>query len=376
MKMRFPLAVLFMSLAFGCAPQKPLTPEEKAQAEVDAAYAAVEASLATGRRLMRAEFARHLEAIAACDLAELLSEKGNGGWMGEQRMLEAELLLRGQCFERDAAKAAALLEAALTDDPYDEDWLARLGGLYWRGEGVPVDKKRARELFHRAALVLGPEEINPNEAARMLRVQSPWHWGMDPKGYEYRFSFAAPYWPPDPLPPPLQEEVDWLRDIEAGSGERVFEIAQSLLEGKNGYPKDIVLAVDWLHLADIEFDYDAATYPLAMLLRDPNTYAVRAKYGLTLSREMDLRTANLALRSAAGHGDTRGDQLILDLLLRAPDYPGKDKAVYYWLLRLDRQGLLADRGRLEAAAAKLPYHLMRAMEILKSPPVTRLGATE
>jgi hypothetical protein len=376
--MRFLTAVLFLSLILGCAQQRPMTPEEKAQAEIDAAYAAVEAGLAKVRRLMRAEFSSHLEAIATCELSELLSEKGGGGWMREPRMLEVELLLRGQCFERDAAKAAALLEAALEDFPYDEDGLARLGGFYWRGEGVPRDQEWARQLFRRAALVRGPEEINPDEAARTSRVQSPWHWGMDPNAYEYRFSFAAPYWPPDPLPPPLKKEVEWLRELEAGNGEPIFEIAQSLLEGKNGYPKDIVLANDWLHLADIEFDYDAATYPLAMFMRDPDNYEIRKKYYRAGDRETDLRLANYTLVSSATQADHRADALILALLRKAPDYPRKDLALYYFLRRLDRRGMLADRSELEEVSARLPEHLRGTIERWKSdtPPFTRLGATE
>ena len=87
-------------------------------------------------------------------------------------LLQADLYMRGICYEKDYTKAFVLYQNSLTEiydyDIYPDESAQhlskeyyghiahikfRLATLYWRGQGVSQDKKKARELSKEAAIM-------------------------------------------------------------------------------------------------------------------------------------------------------------------------------------------------------------------------------
>ena len=264
----------------------------------------------------------------------------------------AHLTLDGRCFERWPRRARALIEKKLAQAPMDSEALALLGSLYERGWAVEKDQGMARRYYKRAALaagwrVLGPDESKVDPATRELAS----FWGVSPMDMWLRF--INPVTGPWELPETLKKETAWVESVIGDGPKRIMDIAVRLRRGRDGLPRDAILAFRWLQAVAVRYDYSPAFWLFADWIRDKEVTRERRRLGTVHDRHSELRTANYYLLKAAKAGDTRGDETIYRLLLKAPDYPKKDWALYYWLDRLKRQGHDIDESVLAGVLARL-----------------------
>jgi hypothetical protein len=278
-------------------------------------------------------------------------------------LLRAHLHWRGLCFEQDSAQTAHFLDLALGYNPRDSKAMALLGALYWRGDGVPMDQAKARTLFHRAMLEAGPGFI-ANEHSNVQGdgdTAAYRYWHLTDNDLDRGFTVGqVGFWD---LPAPLQDELAWFDSIKS-DGAKVTAIAFSLRAGTDGYPKDPVLAFQWMEAASLHLDFGPSHFPAAQWLRDEDLFRQRAAETPVLRqhRFRDYGFANLALLRAARFGDARADREILRLLKAGPDYENRNGAVYYWLLRLKSHGESIAAQDIESAKADVEPEMRPIIE--------------
>jgi TPR repeat protein len=279
-------------------------------------------------------------------------------------LLRAHMHWRGLCFEQDSTEAARILQYAIDDNPHFADAMALLGALYWRGDGVPMDQSRARALFRSAMLNKGPwllaSESGPSTSyGELAEVR---YWNLSETGLERAFTEGVVG--PWELPEPMTRQLAWFDSLKS-DGAKVMAVAFALRDGRDGYPKDPVLAFKWLRAASIYMKYGPADVPYAEALRDDALFALRSADSPSIrqgSRKGEYLMANSALLRAAKRGDIRAERAILRLLKAGPDYTQKNWAVYYWLLRLKSHGDDISPAELENAKAKVEPEDLRWIE--------------
>ncbi|MEM6682312.1 MAG: SEL1-like repeat protein [Pseudomonadota bacterium] len=149
-------------------------------------------------------------------------------------------LRKGLCVDADPAKAAALLEEELSEHPYNPLVLAHLGDMLWKGEGVAMDKARAKRLFKRAADAALPQYIEDVHLAKTLPSTDPrnnYFWRpTDGALWSYSLlqlsaNFAHPILGPWQFPQALYDQRMRMEAIVHASGDAAVREAQQLLKG-------------------------------------------------------------------------------------------------------------------------------------------------
>jgi len=147
------------------------------------------------------------------------------------------------------------------------------------------------------------------------------------------------------------QELAWF-DAVKSDGAKVMAVAFALRDGSDGYPKDPVLAFQWLQAASLYMKYEPADVPYAESIRDDKLFALRSADDPFIrpdTRKGEYGMANAALLRAAENQDIRAEREILRLLKAGPDYEHKNWAIYYWLLRLKSHGENVPAREIEAA---------------------------
>lgn len=278
--------------------------------------------------------------------------------MTPESLLQADLYMRGTCYEQDFSKAFALYETALhyiyDDNPktnaqpkilfeeyygYTAHIKFRLATLYWRGQGVLQDKKKARELSKEAAIMLAPWYAKTTHRSPDPDLGPTDIWNMSDVDILENITFHGTG--PWDMPEPLIQQINWLKKIHRQGGKAYLEIGLHLLNGTGGYKQDPVIAYEWIYIASHFYDYGPAHYPRAMLMRNQEFYEKKKKFpifSIDFRQSHDdfyvmMRTYNL-LQSAARSGDTRADKELLRLHQHAPAYMSQQQDIYFWMFRL------------------------------------------
>ena len=283
-----------------------------------------------------------------------------GGLYPDQiKLFRAALAMEGRCAPRDPERAARLLEAANAIRARaglapDSEALARLGALYWRGDGVPRNKPRATRLFRRAVLMRAPVLLSPRPVPRQKLLAPAEHlWGLSAREIERNFvNLLTGPWD---LPQPLRNQLAWIETVKAGGGPAILALSEHIRDGTGGFEQDPALAFHLLEVAADDYDYTPALFPYAMALRARKLCPYDETYC-----EPQVSLSDRYLIEAADRNDVRAQQAVLDLLETArcdratPEDTAADwdEAYYYWLLRLRRNGGTPG-DRLQQAAGRL-----------------------
>ena len=285
-------------------------------------------------------------------------------------LTQAFMMQDGKCLPRNPLAAAQIL-AHEAGGPLEKYRLARLGALYWKGDGVPKDEDRARQLFRRAAVALGPDLMgwfagSPSEdeaAAARVWAPTPRHMALD---------FFDELTGPWDLPPPLKRERDWVLEVERLGAEAMLQIARWLKDGAHGFEKDHPMAFTWLRLA----------------ARDHTLLAARRarvdwSYDTTFCAEdrgecrRSWTQVNLDLRRLAQAGDKQAIDILSRCIILAPDYKERNQAIYFWLNERKRRGWAFANDRLRAARRMLSDNEIRILDdwslATDGPPFTQIS---
>ncbi|PCJ34733.1 MAG: hypothetical protein COA93_04445 [Alphaproteobacteria bacterium] len=281
--------------------------------------------------------------------------------MTPESLLQADLYMRGTCAKQDFSKAFALYDTSLhyiyDDSPktnaqpkilfeeyygYTAHIKFRLASLYWRGQGVSQDKKKARELSKEAAVILAPwyAKIKHRPSDSDLGPTNAWNMSDVDILENVTFHGTGPW----DMPEPLIQQINWLKEIHKQGAKTYLEIGLHLLNGTGGYEQNPVMAYEWIYIASHFYDYGPAHYPRAMLMRNEEFHEKRKKFpivSIDFSRPYNnfyvkMRSYNL-LRSAAKSGDTRADKELLRFHQHTPTYMAQQQDIYFWMLRLYQQ---------------------------------------
>jgi len=279
----------------------------------------------------------------------------------EERLLKADLYMRGKCYPQDFSKAFSLYDSALKalneqqkDDGAEpailfEEYYEhvahikfRLAALYGRGQGVEKDQKKALKHSQEAALMLAPRyaKVQNRPAAPELGPANVWNMS-DIEILENVSLHATGPWP---MPDPLIQQIKWLKDIHAKGGTAYLETGLNLLRGTDGYKKYPELAYEWIYIASHFYDNGLAHYVRAMLLRDEEFYALKNRYFI-FSPEFNqpreeyrvMNRSNDLLLRAVKAGDTSAAKILLRFHQKTPAYFGQQADIYFWMLKLSKQ---------------------------------------
>jgi len=278
-----------------------------------------------------------------------------------ESLLKADIYMRGTCTKQDFSKAFALYDTALhyiyDDNPkaiaqpkilfeeyygYTAHIKFRLATLYWRGQGVLQDKKKALELSKSAVIMLAPWYARINHRSPDLDLGPTDIWNMSDVEILENVTFHATG--PWNMPELLSRQIKWLKEIHKEGGKAYLEIGLHLLNGTGGYEQDPVIAYEWIYIASHFYDYGPAHYPRAMLIRNKEYYEKKRKFPIFSlefnrpwkeSRVMSISN-NLLLRAVKAR-DTRADKELLRFHQLAPAYPEQQENIYFWMLRLYQQ---------------------------------------
>lgn len=183
-------------------------------------------------------------------------------------LLAAELTERGICFEQNFEAAAQYLIVKYEKSPTNYYLLAKLGNIYWHGLGVEKDRNKATKYFKLSALYLGTKVLDPPKyEERIPTVKS--YWGFTNKEKDWTYStYEFGSWQ---LPPPLIEEINWLKGIKdaPNTGELVWNISQDLRYGTNGMPRHAERAHAWVFEAATGLNYAPIQIEAAKLMIEP-----------------------------------------------------------------------------------------------------------
>ncbi len=289
----------------------------------------------------------------------------------------AHLILEGRCFAPNPAAARKLIEARLARKPTDYEALGLMGTLYYRGLGVARDEARARVYFKKAALWAGWWLIGQEDSLFLpAGKEMADFWGVSIDDYWLLLinDVSGPW----ALPEPLREDVEWVRLVKQEGPQAIMRVAFDLRRGSDGLPRDAALAYNWLEKA-VFYRYIPSYYPYAVWTRERKFTERRRALGNIWNRGMELGLANRSLKEAAMDGDQRVSPVIYRLLLQTPDYERRDWAIYYWLLRMRRDGHAVDDDAIDAAGAALIFRDREMIEgwgDQKLPPFTQPAKIE
>ena len=264
----------------------------------------------------------------------------------------AHLILEGRCFAREPVAAQKLIATRLAKKPTDYEALGLMGALYHHGLGVVRDETLARVYFKKAALRAGWWILRADDAPTLMwsrKIVDFWEVSID----DYRLLLINNVTGPWALPEPLRKDIEWVRSVKEEGPQAIMRVAFDLRRGSGGLPRDAALAYRWLHTLAVSYNFIPSYYPFAMWTRERNFTEKRQALGDIWSREIELGTANQKLIGAARDGDRRASPVIYRLLLQTPDYDRRDWAIYYWLLRMRRDGHVVDDDAIDKAAAAL-----------------------
>ncbi len=264
----------------------------------------------------------------------------------------AHLILESRCFAPEPYAARKLIEARLARKPTDYEALGLMGSLYYRGLGVARDEARARVYFKRAALEAGWWILSEEDSPALPTGQEMadfWEVSID----DYRLMLINDITGPWNLPEPLREDVEWVCSVKEEGPQGIMRVAFDLRRGSGGLPRDAALAYRWLKKAAISYDFIPSYYPFAVWTWERKFTERRQALGDIRRREGEFALAKARLMDAARGGDQRVSPMIYRLLLQTPDYYRRDWAVYYWLLRMRRDGHAVDDDAIDRAAAAL-----------------------
>ncbi|MEM9879236.1 MAG: hypothetical protein AAF862_08150 [Pseudomonadota bacterium] len=251
---------------------------------------------------------------------------------GEFSDLNADLvfmagrLRKGLCVEMNAAKATNLLKQALEEDPFSPLALAHLGDMLWNGEGVPMDRARARQLFKRAVEATLPRYVEAYTKARAAdvsyqlgaifpRSQITGFWSYS--DLHLAANFAHPILGPWVLPPPLYEERLKMDMLIHSDGRAIVHKVKQMLATAGASPVDQKAAYTLLLYAWLSHDAVASTQIARYILQSDgitNLPAFQEVFGATPG---DTCAAFDYLDDGVRHGYAHALLMLIDLRTNA-----------------------------------------------------------
>lgn len=234
------------------------------------------------------------------------------------------LMEKGRCTKDDPERAIAFLRRATKEDRIAPKAHARLAQSYLEGRGVAKDETTAHRHFRLALLTLGW-----SFAVRLFKGED-----FDPDAL---FSdFLAPDWI---MPEAFEADVAWLHDTADAGDDAVVDMALSYCDQDT--PPCANIAFEWISAAAWTLKGRRANYEYARLLLDDAFISARLDNTFQSSgmardpgvREIEIMVA--LLRSGMGNY-LPAIELLIDLLKSAPMTEERQKALYFWNLRLSQ----------------------------------------
>jgi hypothetical protein len=267
--------------------------------------------------------------------------------------IEAHLYDQGICAAKDKAAAARLYKEILKRNDMNPMAHARLGALYWHGEGVRKNIARANALFRRAAVLqtlliwifdsANPDFRSQDSSAFKL-------WGKTNfylmKGFG---EFATGPWP---APKPLGLEIEGFLALDKDNPGRIVEIAWNLLEGRDGFEKDPDSAISWIrHAKDLEV---VGAWYLEILWQMDPAICERRIPGFVLSDcEEEFSYWFGEMSKAAFEGLDEALRFMIDYHAERPNNEAAVWSLYQYCLLGERHGTRCDRDTYETVRFRL-----------------------
>lgn len=260
-------------------------------------------------------------------------------------LLAAELIERGICFEKNYEDVAYYLLEHLKVSKRDAYAMAKLGNLYWQGLGVNKDYLIAKDYFKISILYHGTEILkSSDDTSQSSAVKSYWGFTNEEKDWTFS-SYEFGSWE---LPPPLIEELNWLRSLQnsTNAGKMAWLISQDLLVGSNSIPKNADLASAWMVLAAYQLDYAPIQIQAVKLLLDPQFKAERLKqFPDRSSTNFDIFMANGIIWQSIKKGNFEALEYAYCTVSRLKEEDINYTPLYLAGTLLKQKGILIDENR-------------------------------
>jgi len=267
--------------------------------------------------------------------------------------IQARLLQTGHCAKHSPAAARAFLRRALDRPNIRALAYARLGEAYLTGDAAPRDLDRADNHFKLALFTRGWALADPlirNEDIDLVEL--------------FGDVFEPSWQPPDRFVSTLVR----LRAQTARDPAAIVAFALSHCDMDT--PPCAYAAFDWIYATAEHFDDPDAHYHYANLVLEPGIPEARLAArpispGTSPSRTVREADAAIALVTAGQSGQVAAIERLIALLRSRPRGAGRDKALYFWMLRLQRLGSdskAVEHGRLSSNLSKRQKESVEEME--------------
>ena len=256
-------------------------------------------------------------------------------------------LEQGICFERDPAKAAEIYSNFLREEYNDPIGAARLGNLYWKGDGVEKDIDLANQYFEKAAIwqafaiwaeKRGESFLDPKDTLG-FKI-----WKLTPSQLSSNFTDIEIG--PWDLPEPLTKRVHWIESLAVEGGSEIFEIAQHLFHGTGGYEQDKDAASYWMMSAGEFFNNQEAQYLSLIWEKDLYECTQEEKIRTTKDCEDWDFSFLFSMGQLAAGSHNKAISFMMDFYVKNLDEKWSGWALYQFLLLAQKEKLEVDEDLL------------------------------
>lgn len=238
--------------------------------------------------------------------------------------IRARLYQTGVCVQRNPTAALRFLHQALDRPNIRALAYARLGEAYLTGQGLSQDFHRANHYFRLALFTRGWALADPFIRGENIELAALFGDVFEPS-----------WRPPDRFVSTLEQlRAQLAQDPRALVG---FALSHCDLDT----PPCAYAAFDWIYATAKKFDYADAHYHYADLLLEPRISKARLAVrpispGTSPSRTVRETEAAIALVKAGQLEHIPAIERLITLLRTRPRGGSRDKALYFWKLRLQR----------------------------------------
>jgi len=260
----------------------------------------------------------------------------------------------GICVDKNLEIAANIFKRALTPDKVNPIVAAKLGSLYWKGEGVAINKELAEDYFQKAVFDIGSEYFSLREGDPFVDASDSLDfkiWGLTYS--QMTISFSPIETDPWDLPKPLEEKILWLEDLVKDNGQPIVEVAKQMLTGEGEYSKDMETALIWMSSAGVYLGNEEARYLAPLWQMDRNICQERNQLKSLIDCDSEFSYGLFFMEFAAFEGDEKAIAFLIDLFANHPERKWADWNLYQYFLLACKNGLSPDSEKFEKAKKAL-----------------------
>lgn len=307
---------------------------------------------------------RFAEAIKArdCPTVKNILAGRDQAFPPRESFLGGYFLEQGICVKGDPERAAEIYRGLLEDGLKDPVVAARLGALYFTGEGVDEDPITAGKLFQQAALWNAYYIWMEHYGKFYLdQTESPEFavWGLTPS--QLRVGYATLETGPWELPGPLADKTRWVETLGRGDGSEIVAVARNLFHGTSGYNRDTDTAWYWMAAAAEFFGNQEAAFLIHLWTIEGGCSFPSESRGVSDCDEWQAQSID-GMEIEASKGNEKAILYMIDELSGQPKQAWASWGLYQHLLLARETGLEVNEKKLKQARNALTPTQQKVIE--------------